>query len=163
MITWKPIPSTQGKYEASDQGHIRNAVTGYVLKSHAARGEPAVKLALDGKMVFSRIAQLVWETFNGPLPEGKYAFPLDDPLDCRLGNLAVRSTRTGRLSDLDVLDIFERVADGESRAQVARLYGVSASMISAIINRQAYQAAPVPDALLRQAQRTRQNATVRVV
>ena len=65
---WRPVV---GKYEASNQGNIRNSLTGRVLKpSFNHSGYAYVDLCVEGKRLKKAVHLLVLEAFSGVRPEG---------------------------------------------------------------------------------------------
>jgi hypothetical protein len=67
METWKDVPSTGGRYQASSLGRVRNAQTGRVMKgspNHA--GYVKLTLRLDGSNKHVLAHRLVAEAFFGP-------------------------------------------------------------------------------------------------
>lgn len=99
---WRPIPSWEGYYEASNHGRIRSInrtvrhaygirhVTGKILKETSnAQGRPMVNLCRGGKCKNHTIHSLIAATFIGPRPQGAIIRHLnDDPWDNRVENLA---------------------------------------------------------------------------
>ena len=66
---WLPIPCTDGSYEASDTGLIRNARTLYVLSMNTlVRGYPYVSVKISGRFRLRGAHILVAEAFLGPCP-----------------------------------------------------------------------------------------------
>ena len=61
---WKPIPNYEGRYEASNQGRIRN-VNGHVLKP---KRERYLRLEIGGKSF--NVHRLIAAAFFGPCPNG---------------------------------------------------------------------------------------------
>ena len=72
MEVWKPIPSTNGKYEASSYGRIRNTKTQKVLKVQENKhGYYILTLRIIPKVQSNaRVHRLVAEAFLGECPEG---------------------------------------------------------------------------------------------
>jgi hypothetical protein len=68
---WKKIPSTNGRYEASTTGHIRNAGNQRELKPYFGHGKYLVVKVCPSKniAISKRIHELVTETFFGDKPE----------------------------------------------------------------------------------------------
>ena len=63
---WRPCG---GNYEVSDSGNVRNPHK--VLKKSVKRnGYEFVVINVDGKWKGKYVHRLVWESFNGPIPEG---------------------------------------------------------------------------------------------
>ena len=96
MEIWKDIKGYEGQYQVSDQGRVRSLNyrhTGKprVLKLKEKRyGYLQVCLYNDGAKKWFLVHRLVWESFNGPIPEG---YELDhinaERYDNRLSNLRV--------------------------------------------------------------------------
>ena len=81
-IFWKPIPLWD-KYEASNNGQIRNAKSGKVLKKRILGQYYFVDLYQDGRKRLARIANLVAEAFlpnpaNKPIVHHKDENKLND-------------------------------------------------------------------------------------
>lgn len=75
MEIWKPVLGNDA-YEVSNQGRVRRAKAGkrtrvgFILAQSPDRwGYMRVRLAPEGKR-HRRVHRLVWEAFNGPIPEG---------------------------------------------------------------------------------------------
>lgn len=74
--TFRNIPGYEGLYKISDYGTVVTLnynKTGKrkVMKNHRTkRGYEQVKLFLNGKYKLLSVHRLVWEAFNGPIPEG---------------------------------------------------------------------------------------------
>lgn len=107
---WKTIPETGNRYEASEDGEIRNVVlpvtivrgksswtrmtTGKVLKAHRLRRKPSapeyefVYLRVDGKSKRRAVHALVLDAFVGPRKEWEQCRHLDgNSLNNKLSNL----------------------------------------------------------------------------
>lgn len=72
--TWRPIPSTGGLYEASDQGRVRSLhwKTPRVLRSNVdCHGYLFLTVCVDGRKYNRKVHVLVAEAFHGPRPEGQ--------------------------------------------------------------------------------------------
>lgn len=91
-IEWKVIPGWD-RYEASEDGQVRNRLTGRIMKQHksGSMGYPAIRLSYGGgRNKVKRVHRLVWAAFNGEIPEGMEIDHLDsdvcnnhkDNLDC---------------------------------------------------------------------------------
>ena len=71
-VTWKPIPSTNGWYEASNTGQIKNSKTGRILKPQINTYDYYCVTVRSESChpVNARIHRLVTEAFLGKCPEG---------------------------------------------------------------------------------------------
>lgn len=68
---WVPIPSLQGKYEITENGTIRNAITHKLLKQQVNKhGYSIVMMHISKKPINCRVHKLVAETFLGSCPDG---------------------------------------------------------------------------------------------
>ena len=87
---WKDIPGYEGKYQASTKGRIRNSRTGRILALHPNRGYLKIGIMKDGKRRYYRVHRLVWEAFNGQIPDGYEINHINEnKLDNRLENLSL--------------------------------------------------------------------------
>jgi hypothetical protein len=83
---WKPVLGFEGFYEVSNQGQVRNARTGRVLRPGPSNfGHLSVVL---GRGNTRMVHALVLEAFVGPRPKGKESCHFDgNPANNRLENL----------------------------------------------------------------------------
>jgi hypothetical protein len=88
MTAWKTIPSHPG-YEASDDGHIRNARTLRVFNGWVdPDGYNSVTIRVSGKVRCHRAHRLIAEAFLGICPEGHCVDHINKKrLDNRVANL----------------------------------------------------------------------------
>lgn len=91
MSTWRPFPFCE-RYEVSDEGQVRHAVTGRVMSGGInAHGYRQVSFRPDGKHgrhVGYTVHRMVALTFIGPRPEGHSVDHINrDRSDNRLVNL----------------------------------------------------------------------------
>lgn len=90
---WRDIPDYEGLYQASNQGRIKRYHGGvwYEVKQTVStkRGNYLrVRLWKDGKGKDYRVHRLVWEVFNGPIPDGLHVNHINENVqDNRLTNL----------------------------------------------------------------------------
>ena len=100
--TWRPIPSTGGLYEASDQGQVRSLhwKTPRVLRSNAdCDGYLFLTTCVGGQKLNRKVHVLVAEAFIGPRPAGQEVRHRNgDQLDNSPGNL-VYGTRAENAQD----------------------------------------------------------------
>lgn len=67
---WRPIPGYEGRYDVSDMGRVRNAVTLQVLRGLPSNGYLQVHLYHPDGSHRCRINRLVLLAFAGPCPAG---------------------------------------------------------------------------------------------
>jgi len=113
MEIWKDIPGYEGKYQVSSYGRVKslnynNTGKERIMSGEKIRGYYSFNLSKNGKVKRFRLNRLVWEAFNGPIPEGMQINHIDeDPTNNNLENLNLMTpkensnwgTRTKRLSD----------------------------------------------------------------
>jgi hypothetical protein len=89
-LEWRVIPGWD-RYEASEDGQVRNRETGRLMKQHASgsMGYPAIRLSYGGgKNKIKRVHRLVWAAFNTEIPDGMEIDHLDsDVCNNHRGNL----------------------------------------------------------------------------
>lgn len=105
---WKDIPGYEGSYQASSEGRIRSldrtvnsgygsnrVKKGRILKNKTDKdGYPIVNLSVQQKVKTCKVYRLVWETFNGPIPDGMHCNHINEiKTDCRLENLNLMTAR----------------------------------------------------------------------
>lgn len=95
---WKPVRGYVGLYEVSNYGRVRSVDridprghkrTGDMRKTHTGpHGYVRVHLSKNGAIKIHQVHRLVWEAFNGPIPEGMQVNHIDEnPSNNRLENL----------------------------------------------------------------------------
>ena len=101
QVRWRPVREFEGVYEVADDGSVRSLARTvwagnrpYRVRQRIMRGGTTngrtVLLQFEGLQVPARTARLVWEAFNGSVPDGLYVLHENgDELDCRLANLLV--------------------------------------------------------------------------
>jgi len=163
-VTWRPIPSVGGVYEASDAGTIRRAVGGRGTRAGRALSRhrmPAGYLTCSvwvGNQGRSRLVhRLVAEAFHGPCPEGhevnhRNGFKVDNrPVNLeyvtRSANLLHRSldgvgrgidNPSSRLTEQAIRAIRRRHAAGEGYKRLGAVYGVTWENVRAIVKRRTW-------------------------
>lgn len=97
---WKPVRGYFNLYEASNYGRVRSLNYNHTGKTRllspgkTTGGYLQVVLYKDGKLKGFRVHRLVWEAFNGPIPEGMQINHLsEDKTDNRLENLSLVSAK----------------------------------------------------------------------
>ena len=90
---WKDIPGYEDQYQASNLGRIRSFKRNKVRILKPGRdgnGYCIVKLCLNKVVKSARVHRLVWEAFNGSIPEGMQINHLNEiKTDNRLENLSL--------------------------------------------------------------------------
>jgi hypothetical protein len=156
---WKPIPSCDGIYSASNFGRIMRskapqgrATVGRIMKQSLVCGYKSIDMAVGGKRRKALIHRLVLEAFVGPCPEGHEGSHLNgDRTDNRLENLAwetgsennARKKEHGtflkgelcssaKLNTEQVRTIRSMCDQGHQILAIARLFNVSECAISGI-------------------------------
>lgn len=158
---WRDIPGHEGKYQASDQGRIRSltraitqkgrwgqsftrVIKGRILRP-GAQASGHLSVMLGHKENGSQVHQLIAKTFIGPQPPRTDVRHLNgNPKDNRLENLCY-GTRTENILDVvrigkawrkitrkQAEEIRVRLFNGETGAKLAKEFGLSESLISAI-------------------------------
>lgn len=152
---WKKCPSYPG-YEASDEGKIRNAKTGYVLNPWLRPdGYLQVSLSIDGKHLRHQAHRVVADAFHGPPPFNGATVAHGDgtktnnvPGNLRWATMKENhhdrvahltdavGIRNGRsiLTEDQVKEIRKRLANGEKGWSLADDYDVSPAAIYFIRN-----------------------------
>lgn len=91
---FKTIPGYEGKYEVSNYGRVKSLNYNMTGKEQYRKvqtnrlGYQYISLWKDGKQNMRTVHSLVWEAFNGPVPEGYEINHMDEnPSNNRLDNL----------------------------------------------------------------------------
>lgn len=92
---WKPVLGYEGYYEASSEGNIysrpRKGTKGGMMKqtlSQSNGGYLMVHLCSKEKDDFMLVSHVIWEAFNGPIPDGYEINHInEDKTDNRLCNI----------------------------------------------------------------------------
>lgn len=160
---WRPVVGYERHYEVSNLGRVRRHVNaprgrgsrrGRILK-HVPNGHgyPNVSLCKEGKQYSCGVHQIVCRAFRGPPPfKGAEVTHRDgDKTNPRLKNLRWAShaengkdmvrhrvARSYKLKPEQVLEIRRRWKPG-MRRPLAEEFGVSATTISAIVNRRTFK------------------------
>jgi hypothetical protein len=105
-VRLRPVRDFEGVYEVADDGSVRSLartvwagnrpyrVRQRIMKGSTLNGR-TVLLQLEGRKFFARTARLVWDAFNGPVPDGLLVLHQNgDELDCRLTNLFIGDQAT---------------------------------------------------------------------
>jgi hypothetical protein len=151
---WKPIPDYEGLYEVSDQGRVRSRTR--TLRPGRVGGYAHLVLSKRGKRRGFLVHRLVLLAHVGRCPDGHESSHLNgDRCDNRLANLAweTASANNARKHDhgtmprprgelagnakltwSDVRAIRSRFP-AETKAELARAFGVDPTNIAHIVNR----------------------------
>lgn len=88
---WKPVLEYISLYEVSNLGRVRSLKFGKVVilkPFKTKKGYLCVCLCKNGNVKWFRVHRLVWEAFNGAIPEGMHVNHInEDKTDNRLENL----------------------------------------------------------------------------
>ena len=120
---WSPVYGFEGSYEISTEGHVRSlerrneknhrTYKGQVIKVREEILGPSMKgkrnpehgrysrvdLWKDGRRYTKNLARLIWESFNGPIPEGMTIDHINgEKADNRLDNLRCCTMRVNVLN-----------------------------------------------------------------
>lgn len=172
---WKDIPSWEGVYAVSNFGRVKRlagserCLTDRILKPmQNQRGYLTVAPVSFGKkqtpMVIHR---LVLHAFVGPAPEGYYANHINgNKTDNRLCNLewvtpaenikhaydmglhkryVGSASSSAKLTEEQVADILQRIANREYRKDIAELYGIGTRTVDQIVSGENWKHVPRPD------------------
>lgn len=93
---WKDIPNYFGLYQASNLGRIKSfyGLKEKILKPKLVCGYYQIGLRKQSNRKFYLVHRLVWETFNGQIPEGYEINHLDErPVNNALSNLSLVTHR----------------------------------------------------------------------
>ena len=127
MEEWRDILGFEGRYMASNLGRIKSILyRGYYKETiftpwKNRNGYYMVSLRKDGKKVGKIVSRLVYEAFNGPIPEGLQVNHInEDKSDNRLENLNLMSpsencrwaTRTRRIIKTRIKPVTQILTDG---------------------------------------------------
>lgn len=152
---WRPVVGYEGQYEVSNMGrvcHIKDGHASLLKLSIHKKGKPSsngseyrsVNLFSNKKAKTVDVHRLVAEAFIGPRPKGMETMHINGiRYDNRLSNLRYGTNKEnhisnytygatsggGKLSIKDVLNIRQRLKNGEYGTTLAREYGVNHSAI----------------------------------
>ena len=156
---FRPILGHEDRYKVNSEGIVvstinRTSVKNRVLKPKVNRGGYLeVTLYVKGKRYYKKVHRLVWEAFNGKIPDDLVVRHGSNTVrtDCRLENLSIgtmkdnsadreRDGRTARgdsggtskLSEVQVSYIKMRIRDGEKSCVLAKLFQVHRDTIRKI-------------------------------
>lgn len=62
---WKPVVGYEDNYRVSDDGRVKSAINGRILKQQDSHGYKTVVLSKNGKSRTTGVHRLVCEAFNG--------------------------------------------------------------------------------------------------
>jgi DNA-binding XRE family transcriptional regulator len=157
----KLIENTNGYYSVSDTGTVvrltktNNSEPGRILKNSKDKGRPyfRVNLSIDGSNTKRFVHNLVLEAFVGPRPtkyhqcahnDGnpannsvsnlRWALPVENIHDKWRHNTMAHGENQGlsKLTDADVIKIFNLRRGGKSQRTVAKLFGVCKTTVANI-------------------------------
>jgi len=149
---WKAVPGFPG-YEVSDRGRVRSFRVPRVLRAEVdGRGHASVWLMNTGRAKRQSVHRLVLLAFRGPAPAGHESCHGDGDLrnntlknlrwDTHRNNMADKKRHgtqlagarhpNAKMSVSDARQIKRLLADGKSGAEIARMFGVSGTVVSEI-------------------------------
>ena len=164
---WRPVPSYKGLYEVSDQGRVRSldridsagrSLKGKMLKPVVIpKGYLKVTLCKNGVRKDARVHRLVLIAFAGAAPKGhqcchwndvkadnvllnlRWGAPADNKVDARRNGIsnAGEASSGAKLCAVDV-QLIRDLAPTIPRRQIADWFGVAASTIYRVINRETW-------------------------
>lgn len=129
---WKPVVGYYGLYEVSSFGRVRSlnynkTGTGKIMKPNKSKKNYLrVELWKNRKQQRFFVHRLVWEAFNGPIPEGMQCNHLDEnPQNNRLENLSLVTpkeninwgTRNAKVATALSKPVLQFTKDGEFVAE----------------------------------------------
>lgn len=175
MENWKDIPEWEGIYAVSDLGRVKRLAGSErcrmdrILKPMLnTRGYATAALVAAGrKQTPLVIHRLVLSAFVGPAPEGHYGNHINgDKADNRLCNIewvthaenikhaydtglhgrySGSAASAAKLTEGQVADILQRIANREYRKDIALLYGIGLKTIDQIVSGNNWKHVPRPD------------------
>ena len=96
METWMPIIDFEGIYEGSNYGNVRSLNfrrTGETKRLNPGKDKQGylyVCLMKNGTKNWEKVHRIIWEAFNGPIPDGYEINHInEDKSDNRLENLSI--------------------------------------------------------------------------
>lgn len=155
MEKWKDLLGYEGLYRISNYGNIssvnwkRTGVEKLMRPGKDKNGYLLVCLRKDGKNKWHKMHRLVWETFNGPIPDGyEINHQNEDKADNRLSNLSITShkeninwgTSKERAGKKHRKTVLQYAIDGgfihkwSSMSQAAKCLQIDVGQISACCN-----------------------------
>lgn len=171
--TWAPVRGYEGYYEASDCGAVRRIITQggkpceKLLRTGRRRGYANFTLSRLGDIRTYCAHRLIWEAFNGAIPDGMQINHLNgEKLDNRLANLEACTasenmthaystlghdprrpqvgTKNGRakLTEADVAKVRSLRSEGWSQQRIADLVGIHQTGVSALLRGLTWRTSP---------------------
>ena len=104
--TFRPVKGYEGLYEVSNYGCVRSLKYGkvkYLKNMKQSDGYEIIILRRDGKKKMFRVHRLVYEAFNGPIPDGLQIDHINTVRDDnRLANLRVVTSKENHANPITV-------------------------------------------------------------
>jgi hypothetical protein len=160
-MEWKVIPSTDGKYEASDEGLVRNAKTGHIKSSSLdEKGYERMRLWLNNKNCNVKVHILIAKTFHGEKPfinaqvnhidgnktnNNAYNLEWCTPQEnvshsIMLGLLPLGENRpNAKHKECDILEMYRLYKNGSTVKEIALIYNDSTNNIRQIVKGEKWQ------------------------
>lgn len=125
---WKPVPGYEGLYWVSDFGRVKSLNYRHTGKEKILilgkdrNGYLRIGLWKDGKAKRFLVHRLVWEAFNGPIPEGYDCNHInEDKTDNRLENLNLMTRKENINWGTHNKRISEKMTNGKRSKWVIKL------------------------------------------
>lgn len=117
-------------YQANRDGQIRNEKSGRIMKPYRQKtGYVFVCLQHNGKSYTKTVHRLVWEAFNGPIPEGMDVNHInEDKTDNRLENLNLM-TRKENINWGTCIERRRQKQRNNIRSKVILQYGLDGELV----------------------------------
>ena len=162
--------SNGGIWSCQKTGKFRGYVAWHRLSPRTPRdGYPQVSLSVNGKRKTVKVARLVLLAFSGPLPDGyecahfpdrnrqnnsvenlQYATRERNAMHRKVHGTQVHGSKIhcAKLTESNVVDVFERFSQGDRVADIASTYGVSTVTIRLLLARHTWKHVEIPGHLL---------------
>ena len=153
-MRWKDVDGFEGYYSVSDSGEIRNLLNDKTLRQSNSRGYRVVRLTKDKKRSVGSVHRIVASSFLEICSEKKEVNHKNGlKSDNRVENLewcnrqenVDHSIKHGlvnyakKLDEFKVLSINTFFLAGKKSSEIAKIYNISASTISEIVNKKTWK------------------------
>jgi transposase len=153
-MKWKDVEGFEGYYSVSDSGEIRNVLNDKILRQSNSRGYRVVRLTKERKRSVGSVHRIVASAFLKIGSEKKEVNHKNGlKSDNRVENLewcnrqenVDHSIKHGlvnyakKLDEFKVLSINTFFLAGKKSSEIAKMYNISASTISEIVNKKTWK------------------------